>query len=323
MTDTRDTGEHFLAPAWAEDDKEAKSSARRIADLTAQVNFLDKEIARYREVLEHDRIRSATEIGEVKLAADTRFDNLRREERRQSQALHDSYRSLLNERQMEFEAALSKSAAENAAALAAERSRFEEALAHEKVRREEALDAGRRQTIEEVNSSHHRARRSQQSELRQALATVARLEGELAEYAESTQQTTRKLHEAELARAEAEKKAATADAERRSRLEEMEARSAQTTRRTESERQRAAATMSELLERSASLAAEADAARAKLIAEQTKVRQAAEAARKTADAEYAALAQAADERATQALARETELEAVIAELREQLRSLRA
>lgn len=320
MTDTNDTGEHFLAPAWAAGDGDDKSSARRIADLSAQIAFLDQEAARYRELLENDRIRNATKIGELKLAADTRFDNLRREERNRSQALHDSYRTLLNERQMEFEAALTKASAESAAALAEERGRFEEILASEKSRREEALDAIRRQTIEEVNATHHRARRAQQTELQQALATIERLQVDATAQAAQIEQSAGNLHATHAALTEAEKQLSALQHEKRTRTNEVEARLELAARQVESERQRAAATMSELLERSASLAAEADASRARFIAEQARAEQAALEARRKADQEYKALADAADERATQALVREAELEDVIAELRQRLRS---
>lgn len=318
MTDASNSDEQFLAPAWAEADGEDKSSARRIADLSAQISFLDQETARYRELLENDRIRNATKIGELQLAADTRFDNMRREERNRSQALHDSYRSLLNERQMEFEAALSKASTESAAALAEERRRSEEILASEKARREEALEAIRRQTIEEVNATHHRARRSLQTELKQALATIERLKAELATQAVQIEQSSTELQQAQSALTEAENRVSMLQDDKRIRTEEVETRLERAAHKVESERQRAAATMSELLERSATLAAEADEMRARFHAEQAVAEKAALEARRKADEQYTALADAADERATQALAREAELEDVIAELRKQL-----
>jgi len=318
MTNAPDTGEHFLGPLEADDESAAQSTARRVADLSTQIDFLDREIARYRELLERERIRHSTEFANLQLETDHRLDEIRRNERLQTQNLHDSYRKLLSERQVEFEAAISEAAAASAAELSEERRRYEETLSHERTRREAQIEASRQQVVDELSAAHKRSNHSLQSELRQATSTIARLESELAEYVERARLAEIQVHNDAVLIERLEQRVDIAEAHQRKASADVEARLELAERRLEAERRRSAATLAELLERSASVAAEADQARSNYAAEQVKTAHAAASARVRAEADYASLSEAADERAARALVREGDLEAVIAELRAHL-----
>lgn len=316
-TDTRDTGEHFLGALDQEPDGLAQISARRLADLATQIDFLDREVARYRELLEHERIRHSTELADLQLEADTRLDELRREERHQTQALHDSYRALLSERQIDFENALSAAASASASDLADERRRHQEILDREHSRRDAILEASRRQAIEEINEANQRARQELEIELAQATDSRQRLQDEIHTQMARADHAEAKAAQAEKDLAAVQRRLERVEAQQQLRVQEAEKQAAAAISRLESERKRSAATLAELLERSASIAAEADKARSDFAAEQAKAEHAAATALQRAQAEYRELAQAADVRAGRAIEREIELEAAIAELREQ------
>lgn len=129
MVDDRDTGEHFFDVLPDQVKGEVRVSASRIAYLTAQIDFLDREVARYRQIVETERIRYATEITELELAADCRSDDEARRFRAQTKTLHDSYRSRLGAQQIEHDEALSASVAAHHRELEAERKRYEDTAA--------------------------------------------------------------------------------------------------------------------------------------------------------------------------------------------------
>jgi hypothetical protein len=315
-TDARDTGEHFLGALDNEPDGRAQISARRLADLAVQIDFLDREIARYRELVEHERIRHSTELADRQLEADTKLDEIRREERHQTQALHDSYRALLSERQVEFEQGLSAASAANAAELIDERQRHQEILEHTHTRRDVVLEASRRQTIDEINESHQRARQALETELTQASSAIDRLQAEVKSQLQRADQAEAKAASAHAQLSALKRQVSRLESQQQLRSEEADKQVASATSRLDAERQRSAATLAELLERSASIAAEADKARSDFAAEHARAEHAAATADQRARAEYQALADAADDRAGRAIKRETELEALIAELRE-------
>jgi hypothetical protein len=318
VAEPRDPGEAPFASHVRDPGPGPEISNHRLEDLTSQIDFLDREVIRYRELLEQERIRQSTKLADQQLLADTQLDELRRAERRQAQTLHDSYRSLLSERQVEFEQTLSKAAAETAAELAEERRRYEEMLGEERSRSEVMAEANRQQVIDELNESHQRSRKSLLLELSQATEAGERLQDEVGEYIERSSQAEIRVHDSQVEVTALKHRLETIDQQHRSRLEELEKQLKMSTRRVEAERKRLAATLAELLERSASIAAEADKTRSDFGAAQADAERSALATRDSAKDEYEALIEAADDRASRALVRESELEAVIAELRDLL-----
>jgi len=254
-------------------------------------------------------------MADLQLAADSRLDDMRREERIQTQALHDSYRNLLNERQIENEQALSKMATAHAAELASERARSEAFLDQEIARSKTSADASSRQTLDELNESHVQSQVKLRSELRQATETVGRLERELAEYVERARLAEIQVHDYDTEVTKLRRRLDELDSHNDAQLKATETRLAVAEKRLQAERRRSAATLAELLERSAAIAAEADSARSLFATERSDAEQAAIAELKQAHNDYASLAAAADERASRALLREADLEAAIAELR--------
>ena len=318
MVDERDTGEHFIGPIGDEPELNVQISARRVADLTSQIEFLDREIARYRQLVEAERIRHATELADLQLETDTEIDRLRREERLETQALHDSYRSLMNERQIEHEQALSKATASSAAAVAQERERYDQLLARERGRRDVLLEAGRKQAVEELSESHQQSRQSLVNELLQAATTIERLEHDLHSERARADVAEQRFAEAEQQAATARLQIDTIEQKHAAAIDELRTQLDIAHERTDAERKRSAATLAELLERSASIAAEADRVRSELAAEQAKAAHVLATTEQRAAERYQELAAAADERAANGLARETELEGVIADLRARL-----
>jgi len=319
MGDSRTTGEHFFGNLASQPvPLSAEGASRRIADLEAQMEFLDREIARYRSLIESERIKHSTEMANHQLQSDTRLDNLRREQRGEIHLLHESYRSKLSNRQVESEERLSKAAAEAAKDLAAERERHESILETERNRRAAQLEAARDLAVEEATEEQRRSNRRLSNELKQARATIERLEGEIHEMVEKATTATMAIHHSELAAANMERRIEEAHEQHQRELAEIETQRTGALDRLEAERKRSAATLAELLERSAAVATEADQTRADLVAEQARTEQLTRNALQQARSEYETLLQAADERATRALQRESELESAIARLRQQL-----
>ena len=318
MVDERDTGEHFIGPIGDESELNVQISARRVADLASQIEFLDREIARYRELLETERIRHATEIADLQLKTDTEIDQLRREERLETQALHDSYRTLMNERQIEHEQALSKAAASSAAAVGNERERYDQLLARERSRRDVLLEAGRNQAVEELSESHQQSRQGLVNELLQAATTIERLEHDLLSARARAVAAEQRFAEAREQAVTAQSQLDAIEQQQAAEIHDLRAQLDTAHQRTDAERKRSAATLAELLERSASIAAEADRVRSELAAERAKAAHVLATAEQRASEDYHALATAADERAANGLAREIELEGVIADLRARL-----
>lgn len=318
VADPSDTGEAPFASLVRNPGPNPEISNHRLEDLTSRIDFLDREVVRYGELLERERIRRSTQLADQQLLADTKLDELRRAERRQAQTLHDSYRALLSERQVEFEQTLSKTSAETAAELAEERHRYEEMLSQERSRNEIMAKANRQQLIDELNESHHRSQQNLLIELSQATETVERLQGDVNEFVERSSQAETRVHDYQVEIKALKHHLATVEQQHRSKLEEVEKQLDMANRRAQAERKRSAATLTELLERSASIAAETDNARADFAATQANAERSAAAERNSAKREYAALLEAVDDRAGRALVREGELEAVITELRDRL-----
>lgn len=320
--DTTDTGEHFFGALVREPPGSNQISAQRIADLTSQIEFLDREIVRYRELLEHQRIRFATNIADVQLASDTSLDELRRHSRSETQALHDSYRAAMTAQQVEFDQLLSNERSASAAELAELQQRQQETLERVHARNADALEANRQQTADEASESHQRVRHALESELAQATMTIQRLESELVAQVELSDRAGADAAKAAQKTAALQRQIDRIEDQHRLRLDEAEKQVAAATERLNAERRRSAATLAELLERSASIAAETDKARtqfeARLEAKQAETEQALSQAVHRAQADYRDLAAAADERAALAIARESELEDAIAQLRNQL-----
>jgi len=302
----------------SEEELSPQGALQRIEDLTTQVSFLDAELSRYRDILERERIKSATDLADQQLLSDTKLDDLRREQRREFQALADVQRAKLDERQVDFEQQLSRLAARNAELLEEERARHQEILQVERTRRDIKIATARNQARDEANDAHNRIIKQLRAEAEQAASTIARLERDIDGVVERAKTSAMATHHAELETANTSGRMAEAEARHAKQLAELEEERDHALERAEAERQRSAATLAELLEQSATIAAEADRARDSIVAEREKTEAEAAAARERAKAEYKALVIAADERATLALARETELESLIAELRQQL-----
>jgi hypothetical protein len=315
-TDAQDNGEHVIGALDNEHDGLAQISARRLADLAVQIDFLDREVARYRGLVEHERIRSSTDLADLQLEADTKLDEMRSQERRQSEALHDSYRALLSERQVEFEQSLLAASAANATELTDERQRHHEILEHEHSRRDALLETSRKQTIDEINESHQRARQTIETELAQASSAIDRLQAEADSQLQRADQAEAKAASAQAQLSALKRQVDRLESQQQLRSDEADKHVAVATNRLHGERQRSAAMLADLLEHSASIAAEADKARSDFAAEHARAEQVALSADQQARVRYQALADAADDRAGRAIHRETELEALIAELRE-------
>lgn len=301
MADDGDAAEGFLDAPSERPHREVRVSAGRLADLSTQIEFLDGEVARYRQLVETERIRHATEITELELAADSRIDDQARRFRLQTKTLHDAYRSQLAAQQIEHEEALSAQVAEHAELLAAERRRYEEMSTRQRTRHETLLESARRQSMDQFRSSSNETDVLRSKELAQAKETIDRLRREVdsaskrlrrsEDFAEAHRRENRLLH----------KRVETLTADFRARLDDSTAQLTAARNRLEIERRRSAATLAELLERSAAIAAEADLLRARLAA---------------TDAELATTraCEAADP-----FEREAELEAAIGDLRAELR----
>lgn len=318
MTDSGETSEHFLGPLTGEPGSGAHISASRVEDLSTQLDFLNREISRYRDLVEQERILHATEVANLQLESDTRLDELRREERARSADLHDSYRALLSERQIEFEQSYSEAAAAAATELANERVRHRQTLRRNRDRRHALLEATRKQAVDEADESHHSERQALASELVQVTAANERLQMQLEAQTTRADQAESRAAAAETRLSWVERNIDRSETRNQSRIDEAERQLAAAATRLESERQRSAATLAELLERSASIAAEADKARSDFAAHYAKTEHAVASAQRLAKAEHQSLTKAADERASHALQRESDLEAAIAELRAQL-----
>jgi hypothetical protein len=315
-TDALDTGEHVTGALDNEHDGLAQISASRLTDLAVQIDFLDREVTRYRGLVEHERIRHSTELADLQLDADTKLDEMRSEERQHSQSLHDSYRSLLSERQVEFEQLLSAASAANATDLTDERHRHYEILEHEHTRRDVMLEASRKQTVDEINELDQRARQTLETELAQASSAIDRLQAEVNSQLQRADQAEAKAANAHALTSALKRQVDRLESQQQLRSDEADKHVATATNRLLAERQRSAASLADLLEHSASIAAEADKARSDFAAEHARAEQVAVSADHQARVRYQALADAADDRATRAIQRETELEALIAELRE-------
>lgn len=285
------------------------SALRRVDDLVDQIRFLDQEVARYRELVESERIHHARELNDQQLAADARLDQHRRDARRQTKSLHDSYRLLLSERQVELDQALSNAAGEHANQLDDERARHQEILDQERTRRDHLLASSRQQAIDELTDAYERSERELRAELAQAHRSRKRLQGELNAANERAHRAEDLADELRDQLAQAIHRADTSDTTLARKMAEAESRVTSAERRLESERQRSASTLIEVLERSAALAADADRARSEFAAELARTKHLAERGPNRA---------ALDELAAKALQREAELEALIAELRSQI-----
>jgi len=317
-TDARDTGEHFFGSLVNEQPVPTRASAQRAADLAAQIEFLDREVSRYRDLLATERIKHSTGLADLQLASDTRLDALQQEQRKQTQALHDSYRALLNNRQVEFDQALSEATNGRATELADELGRQRESLDRAQARREIVLGANHQQTVDEMHEAHTRAVQEIKRDLSHATSTIERLQSELATQAERADNAEQDLAGSVQQVADLERKIQLIATQARFRVDEAEKQATAATDRLNAERRRSSATLAELLERSASIAAEADKARSELAAKQVQVEHAAAKAVQRAQADYRQLATAADEQVARAIARETELEDAIAQLRARL-----
>lgn len=313
MPDDRDTGEHFIGSLVERPEGEVQVSARRIADLATQIDFLDLEVSRYRQMLEAERISHATELGEIQLDADTRLDEERRKFRNQAKTIHDSYRALLADQQIEFERVLSEATASHERVLIAERSRYESIVDEQRSRHESVLDSSRRQSIDEVTSSREQADKRLASELTQSTNAVRRLQAEVDSYAQRASSAEDTAHDRQREITALQRRLNALSVEQTTRLDDAQKQLTTAHHRIEAERRRAAATLAELLNRSASIAAEADKARSDAAAAKAMAKHAAATAHERAQAEYADLASAASRR-------EAELERVIAELRAELRA---
>jgi len=317
-TDARDTGEHFFGSLVNEQPVPTRASAQRAADLAAQIEFLDREVSRYRDLLATERIKHSTGLADLQLASDTRLDALQQEQRKQTQALHDSYRTLLNNRQVEFDQALSEATNGRATELADELGRQRESLDRAQARREIVLGANHQQTVDEMHEAHTRAVQEIKRDLSHATSTIERLQSELATQVERADNAEQDLARSVQQVADLERKIQLIATQARFRVDEAEKQATAATDRLNAERQRSSATLAELLERSASIAAEADKARSELAAKQVQVEHAVAKAVQRAQADYRQLATAADEQVARAIARETELEDAIAQLRARL-----
>lgn len=361
MTDSIDHNEPLvpplepILPRIGHFEDEPASESGRIEDLLVQIQHLDQELMRSREILEQERLHHATQAANAQLIADTRLDELRREELNRTQAMHESYRALLNERQLEFEAALSATVAAGAAQLEDEQHRHEKMLRQERDRHAKQEDAGQRREFAALSEQHERALNDLQRELEQAASSISRLQKALGAATERARRAEAENADLVLRLSaldvRLEQVTGSSDDEHQARVAELERRAEVAEERLATERRNAAATVAEVLAQSAAMAAETDSLRTTFAAEleetrsrsetettharETYVAQTAEALRsleadrermefemavatQEADAAYRELAAAADEQAAVFLQRESELEALIGELRRRL-----
>lgn len=299
MIDDRDTGEHFLDVLAERPPTALHVSAARVADLATQIEFLDSEVARYRRLIEAERIRHATELAELRLDADSRVDEERRKARVEKESLLDTQRRQLSALQLEHEAALSSLVTEHADALAAERRRYESMTSELRARYEALLEGARRHVADDLEATHAELEKGRLVELERLKRTVERLENERdrlsaqAEHKEELLTTLRHDHH------ELRRRLEVLGSERHSRIDEAERRAEAARRQLETERRKSSATLAELLERSASIAGEAD----RLRSEAT---------------DWAEEARAAWAQLELSRERETALESLIADLRAEL-----
>lgn len=340
----------WLEPALPKID--APSESGRVDDLLAQIAYLEQEVLQGRELLEQERLRHATQIANRKLGHDTELDELRREELARTQKVHESYRALLNERQLEFEHGLSTAAAEAAALLEAEQQRHVEMLKQERSRKQQHEDAEYRRSVSELVEQHDRSTQDLRNELLQASSSISRLEAALAKATERAETAESKNGDLAMRLGAAERRLEqvtdVADHRQDAQRAELEQRVELAEQRLTDERRRAAATLAEVLEQSAALAAETDSLRSSLDAaaernnqrtteeveqvrtdfaahseaaqrdfdaERSRLEQAAAMAKQESDDAYRKLSIAADEQTAVFLQRESELEALIVELR--------
>lgn len=294
------------------------AGARRIADLTSQIDFLNNEVARYRELLETERIRHATELANQQLATDGKVDAIRRDTRLELQAVHASYRNLMTEQQLEYEEALSAAAAESASALQEEQDRHQELLSSEVDRRKSQVESARLQVVEEMMDSHETTRHGLLNELSQAADTIERLRGDLDNFVERAQQAELRAHEHEVETVALRQKLKGLEDRHVAKLADLRAQLERASQRVESERQRSAATLTEVLERSAAEAAASDRAKTEHAEALARAEHKALEAYREAKEENDELRRTMDDRGQVALEREIELESVIAELRMRL-----
>lgn len=340
----------WLAPALPKIDAPVESG--RVDDLLAQIAYLEQEVLQGRELFEQERLRHATQIANLRLETDTELDVLRREELTRTQNVHESYRALLNERQLEYEHGLTTASAEAAARLESEQQRHEEMLKQERSRRQQQDDAEYRRSVTELVEQHDRSTQDLQNELVQAASSISRLEAALTETTEWAKTAESKRGDLAMRLSAAERRleqvTGAADQRHDAQHAELEQRADLAEQRLTDERRRAAATLAEVLEQSAALAAETDSLRSSLSAaaerssqrtneeieqvrndfeelseaaqrdfgaERWRLEQAAAIAKQESDEAYRALSIAADEQTAVFLQRESELEALIAELR--------
>ena len=288
---------------------------RRIEDLAVQIDFLESEVVRYRTALENERLRHAQQLADSGLELDRRSDILRRSEREHTAKLHESYRKLLAERQIELEEAISHAAAGHALELQAERERHTEIVVELRRRAHRQLEAGQAQTIDELNAGFKTERDELIRDLEQARSTISRLTEQI-EVVRAEAAAAKAAHKDQtLLVATLERRLDVVDGQHRAQTEDLQRQVAIAEARIQAERQRAAATVAEVLEHSASIAAEADIVRTESASLIARAEDAAANARRQARFEYEVLAEEADERAYRASIREAELEATIARLR--------
>lgn len=291
---------------------------RRVEDLSAQITFLDSENIRYRESLEAERVRHAKELLDLTHQTDRRVDDAERSERRRADEVHDSYRSLLAERQIELEQAISDLNAQHARELHAERERHKDILADLRHRSDTALANVSDQVTEELTDAHRVEIEVLTTELNQLSEAVDRLQRINTDYERQLAETSAAAQRHATQASDAARRITLLEEQNRAQLSDLEAQVASAEARVSAERRRAAATVAEVLEHSASIASEADVVRSEAAQHKARADSLAASVRKQARFEYDVLAEESDERAYRASVREAELEDVIAKLQAQL-----
>jgi len=291
---------------------------RRVEDLSAQIEFLDSETARYRESLEAERVRHAKELLDLTHQTDRLVDDARRNERQRVDEVHDSYRSQLVDRQMELEATITDLNAQHVRELHAERERHKDIIADQRMRLEHTSSTAAEQLTEELTDAHRLQLDALTTEVEQLSSTVDRLQRLKADHeVRLADVDIEKLRETRRAQ-EAERRITVLEQQYQVQLDDLQAQVAKAEERVSAERRRAAATVAEVLEHSASIATETDTVRSEAAEHMARADSFAASVRKQARFEYDVLAEESDERAYRASVREAELEDIVTSLRAQL-----
>ncbi len=290
---------------------EAGQRAAANEDLSSEVDFLRSEIERYQRTLDDERVSHSTAIAATRLENQEELDRTHREHRETLNQLAQTNRNFLTTQRNEAEAVITELEADHQLALDAAHQSYEQRLNEARHSYAERVAKIEERTQAELQ----RQRSTEVDELRDHLEAaledarsshrrVAELEGEVAD-------SDRRVEQAQLAHAQAERLASEEQRQLVRRNEELTDLLNRTEQRLANERQRTNEVVRNLLRESASAASAADWARQG----DSEIRDEIEATQRR---ELAILQQRLLALEQTAAEREASLEATIADLRQRL-----